>query len=288
MPVRRSAFVWFFAVIPLAAALATVPALRVTDYEPLRARASVLARAQPQALERTALPAPLAALNDRRFEFYFTRAVYSSGLGRRRGGFRASWATDYPKADQQFLSVLGRLARVLDSYPGDHAMQLDDPELRRFPFLYAVEVGQMGLSEPEVLGLRNYLLAGGFLIVDDFWGEWEWENFQANIERVLPGYPIVDVPMSHPIFRSYYEIKEVVQVPNYGNACQGGPYHESGGITPMVRGIFDEKGRLMVLISFNSDLGDAWEWMELWCYPLNLSKYAYEFGVNMIVYAMSH
>ena len=286
---RRSAFVWLFAVLPLAAALATVPAIRAADLDPVRARASLPARpARPQTvgIEQAALPATRDALNRRRYEFYFTRAVYSSSWGRGRG--RGSWSVDYPKADLQFLSVLGRLARVLDSYPEDHAIPLNDPELRRFPFLYAVEVGQMGLSEPEILALRDYLLAGGFLIVDDFWGTYEWDNFRANIERVLPGYPIVDLPMTHPIFHSYYEIKEVVQVPNYGNACRGGPYSERDGITPMVRGIFDEKGRLMVLISFNSDLGDAWEWMELWCYPLSLSKYAYEFGVNTIVYAMSH
>jgi hypothetical protein len=225
----------------------------------------------------------------RRHEFYFTRAIYSSGFG---GGFRGrgggSWAVDYPKADEQFLSVLGRLARELDSYSGEHAVRLEDPDLRRFPFLYAVEVGRMGLSDGEIKALREYLLAGGFLIVDDFWGTYEWANFEENIRRVLPEYSIVDLPLSHPLFHSYYEIKEVLQVPNYRQGCNGGPYYERDGYVPMVRAIFDDTGRLLVLISFNSDLGDAWEWMELPCYPLAMSTYAYQFAVNTIVYAMSH
>jgi uncharacterized protein DUF4159 len=224
---------------------------------------------------------------DRKYEFYFTRAIYSSGYGgfRRRGN---AWATDYPKADEQFLSVLGRLARELDSFPQDHAMQLEDPNLRLFPFLYAVEVGAMGLSDGEVQALRSYLLAGGFLIVDDFWGSWEWQNFEENIRRVLPEYEIVDLPISHPLFHTYYEIEQVLQVPNLNNGCRGGPYSEGDGYVPAVKAIFNEKGRMLVLISWNSDLGDAWEWMEQACYPLQMSTYAYQLAVNTIIYAMSH
>lgn len=241
----------------------------------------------PQASDDVAFRVTPLPEGARRHEFYFTRAIYSSGYGR---GYRrrGSWSVDYPKADQQFLAVLGRLARELDSYPGENAIELEDPDLRRFPFLYAVEVGYMGLSDPEVKGLRDYLKAGGFLIVDDFWGTYEWANFEENIRRVLPEYPIVDLPLSHPLFHTYYDIKEVLQVPNFRQGCDGGPYYERDGYVPMVRAIFDETGRLLVLISFNSDLGDAWEWMELPCYPLALSTYAYEFAVNTIVYAMSH
>jgi hypothetical protein len=221
----------------------------------------------------------------RRNEFYFTRAMYSSGSF---GGFGQSWATDYPKGDQQFVAVIQRLLRELDIYDRDHAMRLDDPNLRRFPFLYAVEVGRMSLTDSEVKGLRGYLQAGGFLIVDDFWGTYEWANFEYNIKRVLPEYPIVDLKLDHPIFHSYYDIKQILQVPYSGNACSGGPYYEKDGYVPVVRGIFDERGRLLVLISFNSDLGDAWEWMELSCYPLTHSTYAAQLGVNTIVYALTH
>ena len=146
----------------------------------------------------------------------------------------------------------------------------------------------MGLSEPEVRNLREYLLAGGFLFVDDFWGTYEWANFEENIRAVLPEYPIVDLPITHELFRAYYEIEKVEQVPSIDNGCDGEPYYERDGVVPMVRAIFNEKGRMLVLISWNSDLGDAWEWMEQACYPLKMSTYAYQLGVNTIIYAMSH
>lgn len=217
--------------------------------------------------------------------FYFTRVAYS---GRGRGwGRRGTWSIDFPKADRQFLVVLRRLIDI-DVYPAEHAIALDDPAIRNFPFLYALEVGDMGLSEPEVRNLRDYLLAGGFLVIDDFWGRREWANFERNIRRVLPGYEIVDLPMDHPIFTTFYEIDEVLQVPSINNIRWSGQTSENGGVVPYVKGILDDKDRLMVLINFNTDLGDAWEWAEQPDYPLKYSTYAFQMGVNFIVYAMSH
>lgn len=213
-------------------------------------------------------------------EFFFTRAVYNSG-------YRwSSWATDYPKADRQFLIILDRLID-LDAYEAENAIRLDDPNVRRFPFLYALEVGDMYMSEAEAEGLRDYLLAGGFLMIDDFWGTWEWANFESEIRRVLPEHPIVDIPLSHPIFNTVYNIEEIVQVPSIGNA-QGGRTWERDGYEPQVKGIFDEDGRLMVIINWNTDIGDAWEWAESPYYPLRYSTYAIEITINIIVYAMSH
>ena len=220
-------------------------------------------------------------------EFFFTRAVYSGGRGYRGG----SWRTDFPKADRQFLTIIDRLIDLLDAYERENAVRLDDPDLRRFPFLYALEVGYMYMTEPEVKGLRDYLLAGGFLMIDDFWGTWEWANFEAEIKRVLPEYQIVEVPLDHPVFNTVYTIEEVVQVPNIGNAQwaeRGGRTWEQDGVVPHVRGIFDEDGRLMVIINWNTDIGDAWEWAESPYYPLRYSTYAIEITVNIIVYAMSH
>ena len=216
-------------------------------------------------------------------EFFFTRAIYSGG-GYYRGG---SWGTDYPKADRQLLAILEEQID-LDAYERENAVRLDDPELRKYPFLYALEVGYMYMTEPEVKGLRDYLLAGGFLMIDDFWGTGEWANFEAEIRRVLPEYPIVEIPIDHPVFHTVYNIEEVVQVPNYGNAQPGRRTWERDGYEPHVLGIFDEENRLMVIINWNTDIGDAWEWAEDPYYPLYYSTFAIEITLNIIVYAMSH
>ena len=219
-------------------------------------------------------------------EFYFSRVAYR---GYRGFYGRGSWATDYPKADQIFLSFIDRLLPNLDAYEREFVVELHEPDLRRFPFLYALEVGAMSLSPPEIEGLRNYLLAGGFLVIDDFWGTREWQNFEYEIRAVLPEYEIVDLAIDHPIFTTFYEIEEIIQVPNIGNGIRGGRTWECRErCFPVVRGIHDENGRLMVIINFNTDLGDAWEWADNPRYPLKYSTYAYEMGVNFIVYAMSH
>ncbi len=216
-------------------------------------------------------------------EFYFTRAAYT-GYGFRN--FR-SWSVDFPKADRQFLIGLRRLTN-LDAYELENPIRLTDPDLGRFPFIYAVEVGYMALTDAEVAGLRRYLLAGGFLVVDDFWGSFEWENLELEVDRVLPEYDIVGIPLDHPLFSCFYNIKKILQIPNVGQGIAGGPTWEKDGYIPAVRGIFDDKGRLMVVINWNTDLGDAWEWAENPYYPLKFSTYAYQMGVNFIIYAMSH
>jgi len=217
--------------------------------------------------------------------FYFTRAAYGSGGG---FGFRgARWQVDYPDADIWIAGVLSRLTGI-DVYPWDNAVQLDDPNLRRFPFLYAVEVGYMSLAPEEIQGLRDYLLAGGFLFADDFWGTYEWQNFEYEIRQVLPEYEIVEIPRDHAVFSSFYRIEEIIQVPNIDNGVRGVQTHEQDGYVPYCLGIFDEHGRLMVVINYNTDLGDAWEHAEDSRYPLPYSTYAYQMAANFIVYAMTH
>ena len=217
--------------------------------------------------------------------FYWTRAVYSGGRGGWWGG--GAWATDFPKGDRQFLVVLRRLVR-LDAFPLENAVSLADPELRRFPLVYAVEVGYMDLTQEEVHGLRDYLNAGGMMVVDDFWGSREWAQFEYNMRRVLPGRPIVELPPEHPMFTTFYDITEIKQVPNVRQAARGGPTWERDGYEPHVRAILDDRGEIMVLINWNTDLGDAWEWAEDPRYPLEYSTYAYEIGANLVVYGMSH
>ena len=240
---------------------------------------TVVAKGQPQA-RVTPLP---------QHEFYFTRGIYSEDFddGDEFGG---SWAVDYPKADRQFLVALQRLSLV-DAYPSENAIKLTDPQLRRWPFLYMLEVGSMQLDGAEVKALRNYLLAGGFLIIDDFWGSWAWDNLVEQMRRVFPDRSIIEVPPEHPVFHVFYEIDEVLQVPNLRNGIEfdsGGTTHQYDGIHPHVRGIFDDDGQLMVLINWNTDLGDAWEWADHPQYPLQFSTYAIKIGINFVIYAMTY
>lgn len=221
-------------------------------------------------------------------ELFFARAAYTSGFG---GGWgmnrRGSWAIDFPKSDRQFLFVLSRLLNV-HAFPCENPVRLDDPELHRFPYLYMVEPGRtMSLSDAEATGLRNYLLKGGFLHVDDFWGSQEWAHFERELRRVFPDRPIVEIPMDHPIFHVGFKVEEVLTVPSIGNARRG-VYHERDGYIPYVLGVFDDRDRLMVVITWNSDLGDAWEWAEQPDYPRDRSDYAFKLGVNFILYAMTH
>ena len=221
-------------------------------------------------------------------EFYFTRGIYSGAFDDYDEGGR--WAVDYPKADHQFLIALKRLS-VVDAYNSDNAIELTDPMLRRYPLLYAVEVGSMSLSDEEVQALRNYLLAGGFFVIDDFWGSWAWDQLVAQMQLVFPDRAIVDLPPDHPVFTAFYNIDHVLQVPNIRlgiGTNYGGPTHEYDGHVPRVRGIFDDEGRLMVLINWNTDLGDAWEWADHPEYPLKFSTYAFEIGINFVIYAMTH
>ncbi len=297
MPSRAGALL---ALLSASLACAGVPAFG-TPGEAVSAQETPTRIRRPR-LDEIESPASAGDASYGRHEFYWTRAAYTDVFGQYAGGSgsrgrrwrgRPFWTTDYPKADRQFLVVLKRMIR-LNVYGAEHPVGLADPALRRYPVIYAVEVGHMDLTQDEVHGLRDYLNAGGFLIVDDFWGPREWDQFEYNMRRVLPGRPIVELPRHHPIFSAYYQIDSTIQVPNVGNAeaitrgYPGAHTWEHGGYVPHVRGILDDKGRLMVVINFNTDLGDAWEWAEDPMYPLRYSTYACEMAANMIVYGMSH
>jgi hypothetical protein len=217
-------------------------------------------------------------------EFYFTRGIYSGASDGDDWGPR--WAIDYPEADRHFLVALRRLTGI-DAGDAENAVPIGAPMLREYPFVYVLEVGALRLSDAEIEALRHYLLAGGFLVVDDFWGTWAWENLEAEMRRVFPGRPIVELPLEHPVFHAFYDVRELLQVPNVYQAGSGRT-HEYDGHVPHTRGILDDQGRLMVLINWNTDLGDAWEWADDPEYPLRYSTYAYELGINFVIYAMSH
>jgi hypothetical protein len=232
---------------------------------------------------------------DRR-EFYFARAIYRDTRWGRDvlGDGGPAWSIDYPDADRIMVAVATRLSN-LDACEWELPISLADPDLRRYPFLYSLEWGYADLSEAEVVGLREYLLAGGFLMLDDFWGSAEWAIFERQIGRVLPGMPIVDIPRDHILFRIYYEVEEeILQVPNVGNGravgrgVPGARTSERDGYVAHLRGIFDDRGRLMVAINWNTDLGDALEWAEDAAYPLEFSAFASRLFMNHIIYSMTH
>ena len=215
-------------------------------------------------------------------EFTFLRLVYAG-----HGWMGAAWSVDYPKADRQFLYGLGKLTDFGFVNTRHRALPILDPELFHYPFVYAVEVGYMQLSDAEANRLREYLLRGGFLVVDDFHGEYEWQNFYRQIKKVLPEYEPVELSISHPIFHCYYDIKELIQIPGLQFLYSGRTW-EKGGYQPHYWGIQDESGRLMVMINHNVDLGDAWEWAEVEDYPRKYANLAFQLGINYIVYAMTH
>lgn len=222
-------------------------------------------------------------------EFYFTRGMFSDdfSFGDDLGG---SWSIDYPNADRHFLLALNRLS-IIDSSADENAVRLTDPALTELPLIYALEVGSMQLVEAEVEALREYLLGGGFLFIDDFWGSWALNNLTEQMKLVFPDRDIVDIPASHHIFDIVYDIEKIEQVPNLHNGIafdRTGITHEDDGKVPQVNGIFDDNGNLMVLIVWNSDLGDAWEWADHPQYPSQFTSYAVKLGINIVIYAMTH
>lgn len=221
-------------------------------------------------------------------EFEFVRLAYSVNQYGRRGGWggRQMWQTDYPDAEHHFLRGVGRLTRV-EAAPRGRILTPSSDELFDYPWIYAVEVGYWHLGDRDAQNLREYLLRGGFLMVDDFHGTWEWAAFIASMERVFPDRPIVDIPEDDEAFHVIYDLDHRIQIPSRMYTYSGVTY-EKDGYTPHWRGIYDDDGRLMVAINFNMDIGDAWEHADWPDYPENMTALAYRFGINYLVYAMTH
>jgi hypothetical protein len=240
-------------------------------------------------------PAPEPPDANEKTEFIYTRLMYpSAGRGRGFGGFGGrggfgfgrAWATDYPKNDRQFLQGVRRLTRI-HARSKENVVDLDSDELFNYPWIYAVEVGQWYLSDQQAAKLREYLLRGGFLMTDDFHGTYQWEVFMASMSRVFPDRPVVDIDNKDAIFHVLYDLDDRFQVPGIAALSRGVTY-EDDGIVPRWRGIYDDKGRIMVAICHNMDLGDAWEWADDPSYPERYASLAYRIGVNYIIYAMTH
>jgi Domain of unknown function (DUF4159) len=227
-------------------------------------------------------------------EYTFVRTIYDSPA-RVRGGYGGygygggTWTTDYPEADNNFIVGLREWAGTnLKIAPRPEQIAIMDDRIFDYPIIYFVEPGFLELSDEQAARLREYVARGGFMFFDDFWGVYEWENLETQLKKVWPeGYTPKDLPLSHPIFHSYLDVTEVVQVPNIYNAMRG-ETSEKGGIVPHYMGVEDKNGRIVTFISFNCDLGDAWEWINDSRYPVKYGLPAYKVGINVVIYAMSH
>ncbi len=218
-------------------------------------------------------------------EWHFARLAYANAAGSRRGWGGSAWTTDYPDAEIHLSQGISRLTRIdvgQVSYPGDggRVVTLADDDVFQYPWLYAVEVGHWYLNETEAARLREYLDRGGFLMVDDFWGEYEWEVFVESMRRVFPDRPIVKLGEDHELLHVLYDLDQRTQIPGRGG--------QRPGTVPHWRGIFDDDNRIMVAINFNMDMGDAWEHADDPWYPEPMTALAYRFAVNYLIYSMTH
>jgi hypothetical protein len=219
-------------------------------------------------------------------EFVFARLAYPGGRDFGFGG--GAWATDYPEADYKFMWGIKRLSAVRVQEE-ENPVRIMDEKLFEYPYVYAVEVGYMNLSMSDAARLREYFLRGGFMHADDFWGLDEFRNFQNQMRKVFPDRVMEELPLDHEIFHTFFDLDTVMQIPNINNGCRGRQTWEDPSDTrPRIFGIKNDTGRVMVVVTYNSDLGDAWEWMDEPCYPQRFSGQAYRMGLNFIIYAMSH
>jgi hypothetical protein len=228
--------------------------------------------------------------------FNFCRGIYTSTRGEAGG---QGWSTDYPDAELNFSIRFSELTRTrvsrrADGKPDHVTVRLTDEALFQCPYLHMEDVGTMTLRDDDVEALRNYLLKGGFIWVDDFWGSAAWEQWSRELGRVLPSdeYPIRDVPLDHPLFSSQLTVKEFPQIPSI-QSWRRNPYEtsERGADSAEAhhRAVFDKHGNVMVFMTHNTDISDAWEREgEDPRYFFQFSPYGYAVGIDVMLYAMSH
>jgi hypothetical protein len=213
------------------------------------------------------------------------------GDGREFPGY---WTMDYPRSDRHLLEGVRRLTRI-QARSVEQVVTLDGTnEIYNWPVLYGVEVGHWLLPDEAAKQLREYLLRGGFLMVDDFHGDQEWRIFSASLHKVFPEREPQDIPDSDPIFHTIYDLEHRFQVPG-AQYFESGKTYESGmgndlnaGRIPHWRGIYDDKGRIMVAICHNMDLGDAWEHSDEAAYKEQWASLAYRLAMNYFIYDLSH
>ncbi len=218
-------------------------------------------------------------------EFAFVRVQYDSYYD--GGWYGGPWLTDFPASDENFLRGVARLTNVrVMSEP--IVLRFDDEEIFDYPFLYALEMGRNGglsLSPQEVENLREYLLRGGFLLIDDFWGERQWDAFYRDFSLLFPDRELVELPPNHEIFRTFFDIDGPQMIPGRGGRQGIG---QAGIDIASNHAVLDDHGRVMVLINWNSDMGDGWEHTYDQWYPTRYANAAYQLGINYLIYSLTH
>ena len=225
-------------------------------------------------------------------EFHMARVKYRTfGGAGSHGIIQPWWAIDYPYAEEHFFAALRRVTTVTVADDEAH-LELTDDRIFDYPFLFLQQPGQGNWrpTSDEASRLREYLLRGGFLFVDDFHGEYAWSVLEAALKRVMPDWPIIEIPENDPVMHIFYDVDKTNPIPGLRHLWRGSDgkvVAEMEGPTRF-RGIYDDQHRLMVAMNFNSDTGDAWEHADDPDYPVPMTALAYKFGVNYVIYAMTH
>ncbi len=232
---------------------------------------------------------PLPADWDQKTEWTRARLRYPA-TGSLHGwvdGGPLNWTIDYPRSDRHLLQGIRRLT-LIDTRSVEQVVDLDGTDdVYNWPMMYAVEPGHWDLTDDMAVQLRDFLLRGGFLMVDDFHGTLEWNVFRRNMDKVFPDRKIVDIDNKDPIFHVIYDLEDRFQVPGWQWSVSGKTY-EYDGFEPEWRAIYDDNGRVMVAICHNMDLGDAWEWSDDPRYPEKWAGLAYRIAVNYVMYDLTH
>jgi hypothetical protein len=225
-------------------------------------------------------------------EFHIARIKYRTfGGAGSHGIIQPWWAIDYPYAEEHFLIALHRVTNI-NAYDDSRHLELTDKRIFQYPFLFLQQPGggNWRPTPPEAANLREHLLRGGFLLIDDLHGEWDWDALQAALGKVFPEKKIVDIPDSDPLMHIFYDLEQGIPIPGLRHLrrSRGGQIVAQMEGIPTWRGVYDDDGRLMIAINFNIDMGDSWEHADDPLYPGPMTATAYRLGVNYVIYAMTH
>jgi hypothetical protein len=222
---------------------------------------------------------PEAPRKESKFTFarvYFESPMTPMFMGPVGAGNGPAWSHDWPRSEEHFMKIMSDLTK-LDANPSPHIFSFQDGDCFKYPIAYLCEPGYMRLSKEEAGRMAQYLLRGGFLIVDDFRGPRELNNFIDQMRQVFPNRKLEDLPRTHPIWTCFYDISKLEIEPPYSRFNR-----------PQYFGMSDDNGRLMMAVDYNNDISEYWEWSDDPLKPIDETNEAYKYGVNYVMYALTH